>query len=120
VKGSRGSLPTFVHEIPLRVTPQQAAVLRRRFNAATSLYNGCLREAFKRLDLCRQSRPWQRARACRDPQERRQLFKEVRAQYGFREYDLIAFAGEMRRACWMAAHIDGDFCITPRSGALRD
>jgi transposase len=93
--------------MPLRVTPQQAAVLRRRFDAATSLYNGCLREAFKRLDLCRQSRLWRQARACRNPQERRQLFKAVRTQYGFREYDLIAFAGEMRRACWMAQHIDG-------------
>jgi hypothetical protein len=91
--------------MPLRVTPQQAAVLRRRFDAATSLYNGCLREAFKRLDLCRQSRLWRQARACRNPQERRQLFKAVRAQYGFREYDFITFAGKMRRACWMAEHL---------------
>jgi len=37
----RTATPSFIHELPLRTTPHDAAVLEVRLDAARNLYNAC-------------------------------------------------------------------------------
>ena len=53
---------SFVREIPLKATPHDLAVLDVRLDAARQLYNACLRESLRRLDLMRESKPYRAAR----------------------------------------------------------
>ena len=55
----RTATPSFIHELPLRTTPHDAAVLEVRLDAARNLYNACLQEALRRLDLMRESKAYQ-------------------------------------------------------------
>lgn len=100
--------PSFVCEIPLRVTPAQERTLLARFEAARQLYNACLGEARRRVRLIQQSRTYQRARKLPkgDPQ-RTALFREARAQYHFQEYALHAYAGTLRQS-WIKEHLDAN------------
>lgn len=52
---SKSKTPSFVCEIPLRVTRRQEWTVEARFEAERQLYNALLREAKKRLKLIRQS-----------------------------------------------------------------
>ena len=54
--------PSFVTEMPLQVSPSQERVLLARLEAARQVYNACLGEGLKRLELLRQSRLYQAAR----------------------------------------------------------
>ena len=50
---------TFIHEIPLKTTPHDEAILDVRLEAARNLYNACLRESLRRVDLMRESKAYQ-------------------------------------------------------------
>ena len=54
--------PSFVCEVPLRVTPAQERVLLARLEAARQVYNACLGQARTRVRLVRESKAFQRAR----------------------------------------------------------
>jgi putative transposase len=92
--------PTFITELPLRVTPKQESTILVRLEFARQLYNACLGESLRRLSLMRQSKVYQSA--CYIPrddnlkQERRQAFAEARTRYNFREYDLHVFAATIQ------------------------
>ncbi len=90
---------SFVTELPLRVTPGQEVALNKRFEAARQVYNACLGESLKRLDLIRQSKAWQAARKMpkgdsksKNPKRREQArarakaFREVRQTFRFYSY----------------------------------
>jgi transposase len=91
--------------MPLKVSPAEEKILLTRLEAARQLYNACLGEALKRLNLLRQSRLYQRARQCQDKDGRRELFREARAKYGFKDSALQHYAVEIRRS-WIGEHLD--------------
>lgn len=96
---------SFVTEIPLKATAAQAAALNKRFEAARQVYNACLGEALKRLDRMRQAKAWQRARKMPKGKERDEAFRDLRKQFGFREYDLCAYAKQFGYS-WPGHHLD--------------
>lgn len=98
--------PSFVCEVPLRVSPGQEKVLLTRLEAARQLYNACLGEAMKRVRLVRQSRLWQKA--CKSPEKalRTTYTREACSKYGFTDAALQHYAVEIRRSCWIGEHLD--------------
>jgi hypothetical protein len=85
--------------------------LNKRFEAARQLYNACLDEAKRRLDLLRQSKDFQEARkmpktvAGKSNQERTEAFKTLNAHLGFSEYDRHIYATQIRNS-WIGNHLD--------------
>jgi transposase len=97
---------TFVHELSLKTTPQDDAVLDVRLEAARNLYNACLRESLRRLDLMRQSKAYQAAKKMPKGKPRTTAFRACRVQFSFAEYDLHSFAAKVCKACWIGDHLD--------------
>lgn len=97
--------PTFVTEIPLRVTPAQETTLNKRFEAARNVYNACLGEALKRLDLMRQSKAWRAARKMPKGAAKNQTYRELNEKFGFRKYDLHHWAKQFGYS-WLGHHLD--------------
>jgi len=98
--------PSFICEIPLRVTRQQEKKLEFRFEAARQLYNALLGEAKRRLALFRQSIWYTKAKQTKDEAERRAHFAAARTAHGFSSYALEAVADGMRRDTWLGDHLD--------------
>lgn len=96
---------SFVTEIPLKVTPAQEKALFNRFEAARQVYNACLGECLRRLDLMRQSRAWQKARKMPKGKERTDSFKRLDEQFGFRKYDMQSYAKQFGYS-WIGHHLD--------------
>src|SRR5690349_17624550 len=111
--------PSFVCEVPLRVTPAQERTLLARLEAARQVYNACLGEARKRVRLVRESKAFQRARTLpRDDPARKALFAQARAQHGCSEYALHAYAQQFGHA-WLREHLDSLTIQTLASRAYR-
>ena len=98
--------PSFVWEVPLRVSPAQGKALLARLEAARQLYNACLGEAVKRVRLVQQSRSWQEAQKAKDKESRSALVREACSKHGFTDAALQHCAVEMRRSCWIRDHLD--------------
>ncbi len=113
----KNKTPTFLLELPLATTEQQAKRLRAHFEAARCLYNALLGEALKRLQLMRADARWQAARAIPrvKKQERAAAFNMLRTVYRFSEYALHNYAKEANCA-WIADHIDA---VTAQALATR-
>ena len=97
---------SFIHEFHLRTTPHDLAVLDVRLNAARHLYNACLRESLRRLDLMRESKQYRSARALPKGKTRDKAFNAVRDKYQFQEFSLHSFAVKTKNACWIGDHLD--------------
>lgn len=97
---------SFVHEIPLKTTPRDEAVLDVRLDAAKNLYNGCLCEILRRLDLMRESKTYQTARKLPKGKTRNEVFSACRTRFDFSEYALHSFAGKTAKSCWIGDHLD--------------
>jgi hypothetical protein len=112
--------PTFLLELPLRVTPGQAKRVRAHLEAARQLYNALLSEGQRRLRRMRADPAWQAARAIprAQKQERHQAFGALRQQYNFSEYAFHESA-KILRCPWMAEHIDAVLAQTLASRAYR-
>jgi len=113
---SKRSTPSFVCEIPLRVTAAQERTLLVRFAAARQLYNALLGEGLRRLRLLQQSRAYQAARHMpvnareekKREQQRRQramAFAKARRAVGFTEYALSRYATTLHHS-WIGDHVD--------------
>jgi putative transposase len=98
--------PSFVCEVPLRVSRAQERILLARLEAARQVYNACLGEARTRLRLVRESKAYQRARTLpHDDPERKGLFTQAREQHTFSEYALHAYAQQFGHS-WLGDHLD--------------
>jgi len=97
--------PSFVTEIPLIVTPPQEQALLKRFEAGRQIYNACLGESLKRLDLMRQSKAWQKVRKLPAGKSKADAFKSLHEQFGFRKYDLLTYAQRFGHE-WLGNHLD--------------
>src|SRR5215468_3997379 len=89
-----------------RVSPAHERVLLARLEAARQVYNACLGEARKRVQLVRESKAFQRARILsRDDPERQRLFRAARAQHAFSDFALQAYAQQFGHS-WPGEHLD--------------
>jgi len=103
---STSETPSFVCEVPLRISPPQKKVLLARLEAARQLYNACLGEALKRVGFVQQSKLWQKAWKAGDKELRRALIREACLKYGFTDAALQHYAVKIRRSCWIGEHLD--------------
>ena len=108
----RAKTPSFVTELPLQVSSAQERTLLVRLDAARQVYNACLGESLKRLDLLRQSKAYQATRKLprgskksHQAKERTRAFGKANAAVGFREYDLHAYSAQFNH-CWIGDHLD--------------
>src|SRR5215472_14890169 len=116
----RKQTPTFLLELPLRVTAGQAKRMRAHLEAARQLYNAVLSEGQRRLRRMRADPAWQAARAIPRTQklERKRAFGALRQQYGFSEYALHEAAKGLNYS-WIADHIDSVLAQTLATRAYR-
>jgi len=70
------------------------------------LYNACLREGLRRLDLIRERKLWQRVRKSTNKKERRELFALMQKEADLSDYSLQAFAIKTKNSCHIKAHLD--------------
>lgn len=106
----KGKSDSFVLELPLRANPAQERVLLVRLDCARQLYNACLGEALRRLALLRESRVFRAAcRLGRGP-GRTAEFRRLNESFGFREYDLHAYAARVKNGCHLGDHLDIHVC----------
>src|ERR1043166_3772758 len=117
---ARKKTPTFLLEVPLRVTAGQAKRLRAHLEAARQFYNAVLSEGQRRLKRMRADPAWQAARAIprTSALERQCAFAALRQQYGFSEYALHD-AAKALNGSWIADHLDAVLAQTLASRAYR-
>lgn len=115
---AKKTTPSFITEIPLKVTLAQESALNKRFEAARQVYNACLGEGLKRLDLMRQSKAWQAARKMpkgnpksedkikkQQAKDRGKAFNECWKDFDLQgKYSLQPFAQQFNR-CWLGDHL---------------
>ncbi|MGH2413682.1 MAG: RNA-guided endonuclease TnpB family protein, partial [Microcystaceae cyanobacterium] len=107
----RSTTLSFITEVPLIVDSKQESALLSRFQAGRQLYNACLNEAMKRLELVRRSELYQAAKkiARTKKKERGDAFKKAREQYKYSEYALHSFATITSKAAkWIAEKVDSN------------
>ena len=98
--------PSFVCEVPLRVSPTQERTLLAHLEAARQVRVTCLGEARKRVRLVRESKAFQKARTLsKDDPERKRLFAQARVQHVCSDYALQTFAKPLGH-CWLGEHLD--------------
>jgi hypothetical protein len=104
---------SFITELPLLPTPAQVRTLLVPFDVARQVYNACLGESLKRLDLLRQSRLYQRARKLPKGKERNEAFKAARSE--------SRTSGAFSRV-WPSLSPIGEFkqCLITHDGVLND
>jgi len=118
----KSKTPTFILELAIVLSPHDEAELDARFEAARQLYNACLDEAKRRLDLLRQSNEFNHARKMpktvdgkKDEglasifrnKERTEAFRVLNAKFDFSEYSIIIYATTIRNS-WINNHIDSN------------
>jgi len=107
----KSKTPTFILELAIVSSPHDEAKLNARFEAARQLYNACLDEAKRRLDLLRQSNAFKHAKRMpktvlgKRNKGRTEAFKSLNAKFRFSEYDIHVYATTIRNS-WMGSHID--------------
>jgi putative transposase len=100
------SKSVFIYELPLQITPHDERILNIRFNCARLLYNACLGEGLRRLDLMRERILWQKARKSKNKKERKELFGLLQKEAGLSDYSLQAFATKTKNSCSIGDHLD--------------
>lgn len=101
----KNKTPSFVLELPLKTTPVQESTILVRLEAGRQLYNACLGEALKRLNLIRQSKEYQETILLPKGKERTEGFKHLNLEYGFTEYALHDYVSKIRDS-WILEHIN--------------
>lgn len=121
----RCTTDSFIAEIPLKASPADEHVCLVRLDTARQVYNACLGESLKRLELLRQSKAYQAA--CKLPKgpkgspqakARAKAFQAANAAVHFREYDLHAYAKQFGHS-WLGEHLDANTVQTVATRAFR-
>jgi len=76
----KSKTPSFVLELPLETTSVQETAILTRLEAGRHLYNACLGEALKRLDLIRQSREFKKIIVLPAGKERTGKFRNLNGE----------------------------------------
>lgn len=91
--------------------PADERKLSIRLDAARAIYNACLGESLRRLDLMRQSKAWQTARALpatvddKPNKARSDAFRELQSNFSFDSGSIQKFGERCRDACWIGDHL---------------
>jgi putative transposase len=119
----RKKTPSFIAEFPLPTTPADDRELSIRLDAARNIYNACLGESLRRLDLMRESKAWQaaqlmpnhsaqaidksknRAQLKADNKTRADAFKAVEDKFEFNSCAIQKFGELCRDGCWIGDHL---------------
>ena len=107
----KSKTPTFILQLALETSAHDETELNTRFEAARQLYNACLDEALRRLNLLRQSKGFQRVRKMpktvknKRNKERTEAFKELNSKFDFSEYSIMNYATKIRNS-WIGNHLD--------------
>jgi putative transposase len=96
---------SFITELPLIVSPADEKPLLSCLEAARQVYNACLGESLKRLDLLRQSKVYRAAKRLPRGNSRQLAFRVANEAVAFREYDLHSWAKQFNH-CWIGEHLD--------------
>ncbi|HTP29568.1 MAG TPA: hypothetical protein VMK12_28365 [Anaeromyxobacteraceae bacterium] len=100
----RAKTGSFIAGFPLQTTAAEEKILATRLRAAGHIYIAVLGEALRVLDLMRESKEWQAARALSaktQKGERRAAFKAVRARFDFRSSMTDRHAIQCKNTCWI-------------------
>lgn len=103
--------PSFILELPLKTIPVQESTILVRLDVGRQVYNACLRECIKRLDLIQQSKEFQEIQNLPKTidgelnKERTEAFKQLNLKYEFTEYDIQHYAIGIRNS-WIKEHIN--------------
>ncbi|MEI6141206.1 MAG: hypothetical protein WCP85_18195, partial [Mariniphaga sp.] len=108
-KPKKVKTPSFILELPLKVSRRNEKIILSQLESARKLYNASLGEAKRRANLIRQSRIFDKARKIpRAPKDslkpkdiknrklKKDLFSKAREAYDFNEYSLHKYIGELR------------------------
>ncbi|HWQ96352.1 MAG TPA: transposase [Candidatus Methylomirabilis sp.] len=101
----KSTTPSFVLELPLNTNTVQESTILVRLDAGRQLYNACLGEALKRLDLLRQSKEFQQIRILPKGKPRAQAFNDLNKKFEFTQYSLHHYAVGIRHG-WLQEHIN--------------
>ena len=118
----RSQTASFVATLPLKTSSSDERELEARFNAAQNLYNACLSESKKRLELVRNSDAYQEAKKTskKDKKLRSERFKVARNAYRYCEYDLHSFATATAKASkWISKKLDAHAIQTVATRAFK-
>jgi len=105
--------PSFITDIPLKVNQDQERTLLVRLDTARQLYNACLGEALRRLDVMRQSVEYKQAKKLprtangKTNPERVARFKAARELFLYSEYAISRHVTAIRNS-WLGEHIDSN------------
>jgi len=109
----RKTTPSFILELGLETSPHEKSELNVRFEAARQLYNACLDETKRRLELLRQSKEFQQARKMpktingKSNKERTEAFKALNTKFGFSEYSIHLYTTTIRNS-WIGNSLDAN------------
>jgi putative transposase len=133
----RKKTPSFIAEFPLATTPADEQELSIRLDAARNVYNACLGESLRRLDLMRESKAWQAAQAMpkhsaqainkskdkaqlkADNKARADAFKAVEDKFEFNSCSIQKFGQQCRDGCWIGDHLGSHDTQTTTLRAFR-
>jgi putative transposase len=101
----KSTTPSFILELPLKTTPVQESTILVRLDSGRQLYNACLGESLKRLDLLRQSKEFQQIRTLPRGETRTEVFKSLNMEFEFTEYNIHHYAVGIRHS-WIEEHIN--------------
>jgi transposase len=107
---AKSKTESFDFELPLKTNPSEEKILLKRFECGRQLYNNCLGELLKRLDLMRESKAWRNAGKMPQGKDRTASFKALVEKYSFRDYDIQAYALKSKNACHIVDHLDANTC----------
>ena len=107
----KAKTPSFTLELPLKTNLTQESTILKRLDAGRQLYNACLGECLKRLELMQQSKGYQgiialpKTKGGKPNKERTEEFKQLNQKYLFTEYSLHHYASIIRDS-WIKEHIN--------------
>ena len=104
--------PSFILELPLKVTSLDESIILTRFDIGRQVYNACVGESLKRLNLIQQSKNYKSAikipkgtKGSDNQQTRSKIFSKLNEEFGFREYDISEYALKLRSG-WISKHLN--------------
>ena len=96
----RSKTPSFILELPLKVSGKEEKEILSRLESGRQLYNALLGKAKQKVYLVKQSKAFQTARKIpklkKNKQIRYEEFQKARDQYGFSEHSLQEYACGLR------------------------
>ena len=99
--------PSFVVLLRLKTSSADRRALETALDVGRMLYNACLGEALRRLDLMRESKAYRATvRLPKDSKERVPAFKILRERYEFKDSAIQSYGIKTKNACHIGHHLD--------------